>query len=151
MVPARELRFSFVIDDYEAAAHLYGDVFGLEVLMDLDEQGGRGVILKVPEATLELVDAEHGGMVDDVEVGRRIGDRVRIAVKVDDLGGQPGRGRYRERAYGSPGRFPLGRQEPAVQGQGRHAAHAVPVALIVNAATKAAVPPDRSLRSDSGE
>jgi predicted enzyme related to lactoylglutathione lyase len=85
MVPARELRFSFVIDDYEAAAHLYRDVFGLEVLMDLDEHGGRGVILNVPVATLELVDMEHGGMVDEVEVGRRVDDRVRIAIKVDDL------------------------------------------------------------------
>ena len=85
MVPAREVRFCFVIDDYEAAAHLYRDVFGLEVLIDLDEQGGRGVILKVPAATLELVDAEHGGMVDDVEIGRRLGERVRIAVKVDGL------------------------------------------------------------------
>jgi catechol 2,3-dioxygenase-like lactoylglutathione lyase family enzyme len=85
MVPARELRFCFIMDDYEAAAHLYRDVFGLEVLMDLDEQGGRGVILRVPEATLELVDADHGGMVDEVEVGRRLGERVRIAVQVDDL------------------------------------------------------------------
>ena len=85
MVPARELRFCFIMDDYEAAAHLYRDVFGLEVLMDLDEQGGRGVILKVPEATLELVDADHGGMVDEVEVGRRLGERVRIAVQIDDL------------------------------------------------------------------
>jgi lactoylglutathione lyase len=74
MVPARELRFSFVIDHYEAAVYLYRDVFGLEVLEDLDEQGGRGVILNVPEATLELVDAEHAGMVDDVEVGRRVDD-----------------------------------------------------------------------------
>jgi len=85
MVPARELRFCFIMDDYEPAAHLYRDVFGLEVLMELDDQGGRGVILKVPEATLELVDANHGGMVDEVEVGRRLGERVRIAVKVDDL------------------------------------------------------------------
>jgi catechol 2,3-dioxygenase-like lactoylglutathione lyase family enzyme len=85
MVPARELRFCFIMDDYEAAAHLYRDVFGLDVLMDLDEQGGRGVILKVPDATLELVDADHGGMVDEVEVGRRLGERVRIAVEVDDL------------------------------------------------------------------
>ena len=60
MVPARELRFCFVIDDYESAVHLYRDVFGLEVLLDLDEQGGRGVILNVPEATVELVDREHG-------------------------------------------------------------------------------------------
>src|SRR3990170_1898452 len=85
MVPARELRFCFIMDDYEPAAHLYRDVFGLEVLMELDDQGGRGVILKVPEATLELVDADHGGMVDEVEGGRRLGERVRIAVQVDDL------------------------------------------------------------------
>jgi predicted enzyme related to lactoylglutathione lyase len=85
MIPAREVRFCFVIDEYEAAAQLYRDVFGLEVLEELDGQGGRGIILTVPAATLELVDVEHGGMVDEVEVGRRVGDQVRIAVKVDDL------------------------------------------------------------------
>jgi catechol 2,3-dioxygenase-like lactoylglutathione lyase family enzyme len=85
MVRARELRFCFVIEDYEAAVHLYRDVFGLEVLMDLDGQDGRGVILKLPQATLELVDAEHGRMVDEVEVGRPADEGVRIAVRVDDL------------------------------------------------------------------
>ena len=85
MVYARELRFVLVVEDYEAAAHLYRDVFGLEVLMDLEEDGGRGLILKVPTATLELADAEHGGIVDEIEVGRRLGDRVRIAVEVDAL------------------------------------------------------------------
>jgi predicted enzyme related to lactoylglutathione lyase len=85
MIPAREVRFCFVIDDYEAAAHVYRDVFELEVLEELNEQGGRGIILKVPAATLELVDVDHGGMVDEVEVGRRVDDRVRIAVRVDDL------------------------------------------------------------------
>ena len=83
MVYARELRFVLVVEDYEAAAHLYRDVFGLEVLMDLKEDGGRGLILKVPSATIELADAEHGGIVDEIEVGRRLGDRVRIAVEVD--------------------------------------------------------------------
>lgn len=48
-------------------------------------RGGRGIILKVPAATVELVEVEHGGMVDEVEVGHRVEDRVRIAVKVDDL------------------------------------------------------------------
>lgn len=85
MIHAREVRFCFVIDDYDAAAHLYRDVFGLEVLEEFDEQGSRGIILKVPAATLELVDVDHGGMVDEIEVGRRVQDRVRIAVKVDDL------------------------------------------------------------------
>ncbi len=85
MVRARELRFVLVVDDYEAAARLYRDVFGLEVLMDLEGDGGKGVILKLPAATLELADVEHGGIVDEIEVGRRLDDRVRIAVAVDEL------------------------------------------------------------------
>jgi catechol 2,3-dioxygenase-like lactoylglutathione lyase family enzyme len=87
MVSARELRFVFVVDDYDAAARLYRDVFGLEVLMDLEGQGGRGVILKIPAATLELADVDHGRTVDDIEVGRRLDDRVRIAVSVEELAG----------------------------------------------------------------
>jgi catechol 2,3-dioxygenase-like lactoylglutathione lyase family enzyme len=85
MIPAREFRFVLVFDDYEAAARLYRDVFGLEVVMDLEADGGRGVILKVPTATLELADVEHGRIIDEIEIGRRLDDRVRIAVKVDDL------------------------------------------------------------------
>jgi catechol 2,3-dioxygenase-like lactoylglutathione lyase family enzyme len=82
---ARELRFAFVFDEYEEAVHLYRDVFGLEVAMELDRQGGRGVILRVPAATLELFDVRHGDLIDDIEVGRRLDTRVRIAVRVDDL------------------------------------------------------------------
>ena len=85
MVKARELRFVFVVDDYEAAVRLYRDVFGLEVVMDLEGDGGRGVILKVPAATMELADVEHGRIVDEIEVGRGLDDRVRIAVAVDEL------------------------------------------------------------------
>lgn len=82
---ARELRFAFVFDDYKQALHLYRDVFGLEVAMELERKGGRGVILKVPAATLELFDVRHGDVIDDIEVGRRLDTRVRIAVRVDDL------------------------------------------------------------------
>ena len=85
MVRARALRFVLVSDDYEAASNLYRDVIGLEMLMDLEGQGGRGVILKVPTATLELVDADHDRMVDEIEVGRPQDNRVRIALEVDDL------------------------------------------------------------------
>lgn len=85
MISARELRFVLVVDDYAAAASLYRDLFGLEVLMDLDGQGGRGVILKVPDATLELVDDDHERMVDALEVGRSLDHRVRIAMRVDEL------------------------------------------------------------------
>jgi catechol 2,3-dioxygenase-like lactoylglutathione lyase family enzyme len=86
MVHAREVRFVFVVDDYEAAVRLYRDVFGLEVAVDLEGDGGSGVILRVPAATLELADVEHGRIVDQIEVGHPLDDRIRIAVEVDDLG-----------------------------------------------------------------
>jgi lactoylglutathione lyase len=85
MIPAQELRFAFVFDDYDAALHLFRDVLGLETALNLDHERGRGVILKVPSATLEVFDRDQGNHVDDVEVGRRLGDRVRVAIKVSDL------------------------------------------------------------------
>ena len=85
MTIAQELRFAFTFDDYEAAKHLFRDVFGLPTLMDLEAQGGRGVILSVPSATLEVFDRRHTDFVDGVEVGAPTGARVRIAVQVQDL------------------------------------------------------------------
>jgi catechol 2,3-dioxygenase-like lactoylglutathione lyase family enzyme len=82
---AQELRFAFTVDDFDAAVRLFRDVFGLETLMDLEEQGGRGVILRVPSATLELFDVRHTEVVDEIEAGRPLGERVRIAVRVEDL------------------------------------------------------------------
>jgi catechol 2,3-dioxygenase-like lactoylglutathione lyase family enzyme len=85
MPHAQELRFAFVSEDYESALHLYRDVLGLEVENEFEHEGGRGAVLRVPAATLELFDVRYGDHVDDVEVGRRLGERVRIAVRVDDL------------------------------------------------------------------
>ena len=87
MTSARELRFAFTFEDYDAAVHLFRDVFGLQTLMDLEAQGGRGVILSVPSATLELFDPRHTDVVDEIEAGAPTGGRVRIAVRVDDLAG----------------------------------------------------------------
>jgi catechol 2,3-dioxygenase-like lactoylglutathione lyase family enzyme len=87
MVLAREIRFVVVTEDYGPAVRLYRDVLGLEVLMDLEGQGGRGVILRLPAATLELVDADHDRFVDELEVGTPQGNRLRVAVEVDDLDG----------------------------------------------------------------
>jgi hypothetical protein len=85
MTSARELRFAFVFDDHEAALHLFRDVLRLETLDEFEHKGGRGVILRVPSSTLELFDPQYGRYVDDVEVGRPVDPRVRIAVRVDDL------------------------------------------------------------------
>jgi catechol 2,3-dioxygenase-like lactoylglutathione lyase family enzyme len=85
MVRAREFRFVVVTSDYEAATLLFRDVFEFEALMDLEGQEGRGIILRLPAATLEVVDAAHDRMVDEIEVGQPQDNHVRIAVRVDDL------------------------------------------------------------------
>ena len=85
MSAARELRFAFTVEDYDAAVHLFRDVFGLPTVMDLEARGGRGIILSVPSATLELFDPRHTDVVDEIEVGAPTGGRVRIAVRIDDL------------------------------------------------------------------
>lgn len=82
---ARELRFAFTFDDYAQALSLFRDVLGLEVMDTFDHQGGRGVIMRVPSATLELFDQEHAAMVDNIETGASQGGGPRIAIAVDDI------------------------------------------------------------------
>jgi catechol 2,3-dioxygenase-like lactoylglutathione lyase family enzyme len=82
---ARELRFAVVFDDLDAALRLFRDVFGLRVVETLERDGGRGAILEVPAATLELFDIRHGEAIDGIEVGRPLGERVRVAVRIDDV------------------------------------------------------------------
>jgi hypothetical protein len=115
MTSARELRFAFVFDDYDAALHLFRDVLCLETVLDLDQEGGRGVILKVPSATLEVFDRAQGNHVDDVEVGRRLDERVRIAIKVADLAAASSEvEKGRSLTRGRPRHHSLGRLQPAL-------------------------------------
>lgn len=65
MVIARELRFAFVVDDYEATVGLFRDALGLELIEEFDQQEGRGILLSVPTATLEIFDEAHGDWVDE--------------------------------------------------------------------------------------
>jgi predicted enzyme related to lactoylglutathione lyase len=85
MSRASEIRFVLVVDDHEAAMALYRDAFGLEVLEDFGDEHGKGVLMGVPSATLEVVDKEHGRMVDEMEAGRPFVYGMRIAIRVDDL------------------------------------------------------------------
>jgi catechol 2,3-dioxygenase-like lactoylglutathione lyase family enzyme len=85
MTPARELRFAFNFDDLDSALRLFRDVFGLETIEEFEHQGSRGVILRVPSATLELFDRAYGHHVDEIEAGRPLDYSVRVAVRIDDL------------------------------------------------------------------
>ena len=41
MTTAQELRFALTFEDYDAAVHVFRDVFGLSTLRDLEAQSGR--------------------------------------------------------------------------------------------------------------
>jgi lactoylglutathione lyase len=85
MTAARELRFAFTFDDFDTAVRLFRDVLGLTQLEDFSDDSGRGIILRVPAATLEVFDRGYAARVDRIEAGAESGGRVRIAVDVEDL------------------------------------------------------------------
>ena len=60
------------------------DVLGLPVREAYSSPDGRVTILEAGRATLELLDGRHAEFVDELEVGRRVGGHIRIALEVDD-------------------------------------------------------------------
>lgn len=81
-----QLRLVVEADDYDAAVAFYRDTLGLREELAVDgEQGERVMILQVGRATLELSNPEQVAMIDQVEVGRRVSPRLRIAFEVSDV------------------------------------------------------------------
>jgi L-ascorbate metabolism protein UlaG (beta-lactamase superfamily)/catechol 2,3-dioxygenase-like lactoylglutathione lyase family enzyme len=80
-----QLRLVVEAPDFEAAAAFYRDALGLAVELDLEGDGGEHVlILDAGRATLELSNPAQVAMIDEVEVGRRVAPRLRVAFEVDD-------------------------------------------------------------------
>jgi catechol 2,3-dioxygenase-like lactoylglutathione lyase family enzyme len=82
--PVSELRLALTVDDFDAALAFYRDTLGLPQLEAWEAPDGRVVILAAGRATLELLDAGHAAMVDEIEVGRRVAGPVRLALEVED-------------------------------------------------------------------
>ena len=74
-----ELRVALTVDDFEQALAFYRDSLGLPVLDMWVAPGSQGVLLDAGRATLELFDEGQASMVDEIEVGRRVAGRVRLA------------------------------------------------------------------------
>jgi lactoylglutathione lyase len=79
-----ELRLVVTAEDFDEAVYFYRDVLGLSERAAFTSEAGRGVILDAGEATLELTDPPHAAFIDEVEVGRRVAGRIRLALRVDD-------------------------------------------------------------------
>ena len=80
-----QLRLVVEATDFEAAVAFYRDALGLPVELDLEGASGEHVmILDAGRATLELSNPAQVAMIDEVEVGRRVAPRLRVAFEVDD-------------------------------------------------------------------
>ena len=90
MADARELRIALTVEDFDAALAFYRDALGLEQVADWTSEQGRVVLLAGGRATLELFDEAQAALVDDIEVGRRVSGKVRLAVEVSDSDAKAG-------------------------------------------------------------
>jgi GrpB-like predicted nucleotidyltransferase (UPF0157 family)/predicted enzyme related to lactoylglutathione lyase len=81
-----QLRLVVTVPDFDAALAFYRDELGLPEEAAFSGDGTRVSILRAGRATLELADAGHAAFVDEVEVGRRVAGRVRVAFEVADSG-----------------------------------------------------------------
>ena len=79
-----ELRLALTVENFDEALAFYRDTLGLKPLEMWVAEGSKGALLDAGRATLELFDEGQAAMVDEVEVGRRVAPKVRIAFRVED-------------------------------------------------------------------
>jgi catechol 2,3-dioxygenase-like lactoylglutathione lyase family enzyme len=82
-----QMRLVVEAEDYEAAVHFYRDVLGLPEEASYSGQGvenARVTILDAGRATLEIANPAQKRMIDQVEVGRHVAPKFRLAFEVAD-------------------------------------------------------------------
>jgi predicted enzyme related to lactoylglutathione lyase len=81
----RQLRLVVEAEDFAEAVAFYRDVLGLpEHAAFAGDGDARVVILDAGRATLEIANPAQKRMIDEVEVGRQVAPRIRVAFEVDD-------------------------------------------------------------------
>jgi predicted enzyme related to lactoylglutathione lyase len=85
--PVVQLRLVVEAHDFDEAVSFYRDVLGLPEEAAFEGSGSeRVVILQAGRATLELANPAQHRMIDDVEVGRHVAPKFRVAFEVADSG-----------------------------------------------------------------
>jgi predicted enzyme related to lactoylglutathione lyase len=84
----RQLRVVVEAQDFDAALAFFRDALGLDEQEAYEGEGdARVVILGAGRATLELANPAQKRMIDDVEVGRPVAPKIRLAFEVADTAG----------------------------------------------------------------
>lgn len=80
-----QLRLVVAADEYDAALRFFRDVLGMpEELSVAGEGDARVAILQAGRATLEIANPAQKRMIDEVEVGRQVAPKFRLALQVTD-------------------------------------------------------------------
>jgi catechol 2,3-dioxygenase-like lactoylglutathione lyase family enzyme len=80
-----ELRLVVTVEDYDGALAFYRDALGLrQQAAYAAPNGGRVTLLDAGRATIELADVAQADFIDEVEVGRRVAGKIRVAFEVPD-------------------------------------------------------------------
>jgi catechol 2,3-dioxygenase-like lactoylglutathione lyase family enzyme len=86
--PVRQMRLVVEAEDYDAVLRFFRDVLGLREEEAYEGEGGaRVAILDAGRATLEIANPAQKRMIDEVEVGRPVAPRIRVAFEVPDAEG----------------------------------------------------------------
>ncbi|MFF2623980.1 VOC family protein [Oerskovia jenensis] len=86
--PVLQLRLVVEAQDYDQALAFYRDALGLPQLEAYTGDGdARVAILDAGRATLEIANPAQKHLIDDVEVGRQVAPRLRVAFEVTDAAG----------------------------------------------------------------
>ncbi len=83
--PILELRVALTSQDYERLVKFYCTGLGLQPAQVWDNGQGKGLVIDMGEATLELFDEAQARSVDQIEAGRPLSGQVRLALQVPDL------------------------------------------------------------------
>jgi predicted enzyme related to lactoylglutathione lyase len=79
------MRLVVEAEDFDEALRFYRDVLGLPEEEAFEGEGGaRVAILDAGRATLEIANPAQKRMIDEVEVGRQVAPRMRVAFEVPD-------------------------------------------------------------------
>ena len=80
----KELRLVVTVDDYNAAVAFYRDALGLPERESYTTGDAQVMILEAGRATLEIANTAQAEYIDEVEVGRRVAGKFRVALEVAD-------------------------------------------------------------------
>ncbi len=85
-LPVLQLRLVVEAEDYPAAVSFFRDVLGLpEELAVAGPDGAHVTILAAGRATLELANPAQRRYIDQMEVGRQVAPKFRVAFEVTDV------------------------------------------------------------------